>query len=262
MPSYEDMTDDELVILTRSNDLLAFDTLHTRHRPWVKARCMKWLKNDADAEDATNETFIKAYFGIMKRKYNPPGNFKAWLGTIANHVCLDVFRRRKDDVPLDILANILPAPNDDPAHYSTVLDCISTAFASLSPDDQLLLQLKYEQEMSDAEIAETMGWSVRNTQSYLFRARGRLRRAIEATCPDEIERLKKGRVQRGRPPGNRPEDATPDVPAPEESVHENETDPAGKDKPAGSDHDVSTTKESDSESKTDPAGDDIVRGGK
>ncbi len=229
MPRYEDKTDDELVILTRSSDPLAFDTLHRRYCQRVKAGCKRRLRSDEDAEDANNLTFVKAYVGIMKRQYNPPGNFKGWLGTIANHVCLDTIRRQRDEVPLDLLANVLPASGDDPASAGIVLDCMSIAFASLSDEDKLLMQLKYQQQMSYEEIAQAMGWSVAKARDQLNKARKRLVSAFRGECPDEVERLKQGRAQRGRPPKNRSADAGTAVSAPEESVTESEIDPAGDD---------------------------------
>ena len=190
---FDDRTDDALVILTLSRNRAAFDTLHKRCRERVQRKCQQMLKNDEEAEDAIQTTFIHAHSGIMAGQYTP-GNFMAWLLRVAHYVCLDIIKGRKPEIQLS--PNV-PTRDDIDAGLQ---GCMEQSLATLSKEDQLLLFFKYEQGLSYTEIMTINSWEFDTVRRRLDQARNRLRAALKATCPEQIAIQRRGHEERrGRP---------------------------------------------------------------
>ncbi len=71
----------------------AFDVLVEAYKRQVMAVAFRFLQNAADAEEATQETFVKVF--KARKKYNPGHKFSSWIFTIVNHTCLNMLRYRK-----------------------------------------------------------------------------------------------------------------------------------------------------------------------
>jgi RNA polymerase sigma-70 factor (ECF subfamily) len=93
--------DEYLVEASRSGDRHAAAALAHRHLRRIFATCLAMLGNRADAEDATQETFVKGFASL--RTLQDRRQFGAWLSQIARNHCRDLLRRRVRDrsVPLD-----------------------------------------------------------------------------------------------------------------------------------------------------------------
>ena len=186
MPNYTGMNDDDLVILTQKGDMTAFDTLHKRHRPKVKSYCKRILGNEEEAEDATQETFVRVYGGIMTGRYKPgsfrTGNFRAWLYRIARNICIDCIRKRKNNVPLDGIADVLPAPVLD----AEVPYCVKLALEKLTDEDWFLLERK-GMGFTYKEISVMMGWTLNHAYQRVIEAKERFRIEFERVCPEVAE---------------------------------------------------------------------------
>ena len=77
----------------QKGDDLAFSRLVEAYQKPVYNLCYRMLGNAGDAEDAAQETFIRAYKAI--RRYDTSRKFSTWLLTIASNYCIDQHRRRK-----------------------------------------------------------------------------------------------------------------------------------------------------------------------
>lgn len=92
MPSKPAMDDASLAALASAGDMEAFEELVVRFTPKVFGLCFSILGNRADAEDASQESFIKAYRAIAT--YRDQASFSTWLYRITNNACIDLVRQR------------------------------------------------------------------------------------------------------------------------------------------------------------------------
>lgn len=159
----------------RRGDKHAFNQLVQAYQRPVYNLTYRMLGNQQEAEDAAQETFLRAYASL--RKYNADHKFSTWLFSIANHHCIDRLRKRRvtlvsyDDNPvLQNLEGMAPRPENS-ALVGEQRDEIQRLVAQLQPEYRMPLILRYWEDYSYEEIAETLGLTVAAVKSRLFRAR-------------------------------------------------------------------------------------------
>lgn len=156
-----------------------FARLVRAHQAKVLSLCLSLLKDPAEAEDAAQEVFLKAYRGLRNFRFD--SSFSTWLYRIAYRHGLDILRsrRRRRTQSLDALLEergegALPAAPDqttqaDPARSAENL------LSSLPPDYRLVLTLREVQGLSYEEIARATDASLDSVKARLRRARESLR---------------------------------------------------------------------------------------
>jgi RNA polymerase sigma-70 factor (ECF subfamily) len=137
--------------------------------------CYRMLGESTEAEDAAQETFLRAYTKL--NTYNPNRKFSSWLFSIASHHCIDRIRQRRyqfvswDDLPpWRSLSADQPQP-EEAALTREAHDALHTLLEALPPDYRAAIILRYWHDMAYDEIAETLDTSVSAIKSRLFRAR-------------------------------------------------------------------------------------------
>lgn len=136
----------------------------------------RMLGDSVEAEDATQEAFLKAYGNLTRYDHNR--SFKTWLLSIASNHCIDRLRKRRMqfvsiDEPIQAtlsLASEDPQP-EQAAMSSERSGQIQQLLDDLEPDYRLAVVLRYWYDYSYAEIAETMETTESAIKSRLFRAR-------------------------------------------------------------------------------------------
>ena len=165
-----------------TRDRAAFDALVRTRIDAVYRTSLAILGNQADAADATQETFVSAW--THWDALRDPDSFDAWLGRINLNACRAQLRRRGRTRVREIR---LPDPQDGGEQPSTDralddrtadADAFDRAFARLSADDRAVLVLHHLQERSVAEIAAVLGAPVGTVKSRLHRARAALESAL------------------------------------------------------------------------------------
>ena len=159
-------------------DQVAFTSLLDYYWNEVYGFMLKRTENETDAEDITIETFAKAFDKIAT--YNPEFQFNTWLIAIAKNVHIDMLRKKKSTVFLDItdeednqaynVADSSPSPEDKiitEQNLSRLLQCIK----ELKPHYQEVIQLRYFQELSYQEISEQLQEPLSNVKIKLLRAK-------------------------------------------------------------------------------------------
>ncbi|MBV8064578.1 MAG: sigma-70 family RNA polymerase sigma factor [Actinobacteria bacterium] len=160
----------------------AFERLYRRHATPVYRYAYGMLRNQADAEDVTQTTFLNA-FRALERGDEPRAPLN-WLISIAHNVCLQRFRaasRRPSEVELDRdVADVL-VDDDTPA-----AEDITRALGHLAFNQRAAIVLREIEGRSYAEIAEILGMTTSAVETLLFRARRALREQLEAsfTCAE------------------------------------------------------------------------------
>src|SRR5690606_22626248 len=139
---------------------------------------LKRTENETDAEDIVIETFAKAFDKIAT--YNPEFGFNTWLIAIAKNVHIDMLRKKKTSLFIDI------TEEDEHQAYSVVDDSNSAEdeliieqnlaqllqyIKQLKPAYQEVIQMRYFQEMTYQEMAESLEEPLNNIKIKLLRAK-------------------------------------------------------------------------------------------
>jgi RNA polymerase sigma-70 factor, ECF subfamily len=153
----------------------AFGFLVERYQKPVFSLCYRMLGNSRDAEDAAQESFIRAY--IHLKKYDPNRSFATWLLSIASHYCIDKIRKRQlpivsmEALPAEIIAD-RNVPNPEAKFSEATREAmIQDLLMALKPLDRSAVILRYWHEYSEVEIAEALNLTVSAVKSRLYRAR-------------------------------------------------------------------------------------------
>jgi RNA polymerase sigma-70 factor (ECF subfamily) len=158
----------------RGNPQAFAELVEAYQRP-VFNLCYRMLGEAGEAEDAAQESFLRAYNNM--RRYDPMRSFSTWLLSIASHHCIDQLRRRR--LPLDSLEELEPweEPADQNPGPETAAarregrQAAGALLARLGPQDRAVVVLRYWDELSTEEIAEALSLTVKAVKSRLHRAR-------------------------------------------------------------------------------------------
>lgn len=174
----------------RQGDQQAFGKLVQAYQKPVFNLTYRMLGNAQEAEDAAQETFLRAYSSL--RQYHPDHKFSTWLFAIANHHCIDRLRKRRvtlvsieDNPVLENMSGETPLPERQALLREQSAE-MQRLLQELEPEYRLPLILRYWEDHSYEEIAATMGITVAAVKSRLFRARQQIAKLYgerEATTP-------------------------------------------------------------------------------
>lgn len=169
----------------KTGDQVAFTFLLDFFWNEVYGFMLKRTENETDTDDITIETFAKAFDKIGS--YNPEFGFNTWLITIAKNVHIDMLRKKKTSLFIDItdednnnafnVVDETPTIEDDiitEQNLSQLLNYIKT----LKPAYQEVIQLRYFQEMSYQDMAEQLDEPLNNIKIKLLRAKKLLAETI------------------------------------------------------------------------------------
>lgn len=201
--------------LARSGDRAAFGRLVMQYQRRIYATALHLLGNHADADDVTQETFVRAYRALDG--FDGRSELFTWLYRIAVNTALNFMRsgRRASRLGLHGGAEVdhlggrpeaLGVVERDPEQRHEVSQEVARvleAVAALSPPLRVTLILSVVEELSHREVAEllevpegTVGWRISEARRLL-----RLRLAAQATPPgeaDEADEKERARPRRGR----------------------------------------------------------------
>lgn len=182
--------DDEpkLVAAAKAGDISAFETLVGRYERKIFRLAQNITQNREDAEDAMQESFLKAYEHLGEFQGN--SRFYTWLVRIAVNQALMKLRRRRPNVvsldqEVDTGEDLVPREVEDwgpspeerygQAELSSILGKV---IGELDPPFRIVFQLRDIEELSTEETAEALGLSVPAVKSRLLRARLKLREKL------------------------------------------------------------------------------------
>ena len=177
-------TNDVLVQRAQAGCQDSFVALLERHRPMLWRVAYRMTANGDDALDVCQEIIIRIWRGLPK--YRGADTFGAWARRIAVNEAIRWGRRRRgdnhcsiEDVEIDRVASAQCLPNARAALEDEERRMrIKAAMGALSPKQRAAISLRVYEEMSLAEIAETMGCGLGTVKRHLFRAMGKLRRIL------------------------------------------------------------------------------------
>jgi RNA polymerase sigma-70 factor, ECF subfamily len=159
----------------RQKDPQAFAELVEAYQRPVFNLCYRMLGDAGEAEDAAQESFLRAYNHMSR--YDPTRSFSTWLLAIASHYCIDLLRKRR--LLVDSLEELEPweEPADDaPGPESAAVkregrQAAQALLARLGPQDRAVVVMRYWEGLSTEEIAQALSLTVKAVKSRLHRAR-------------------------------------------------------------------------------------------
>ena len=188
------MSETELVSGARRGEQAAFADLVCTYQTPVYNLCYRMLGDFGEAEDASQETFLRAWRQLDR--YDPDRPLKTWLFSIAAHHCIDRLRRRRitwRDIEDEALSGhpALAAPTSGPEQRALQAEqaaSVQSLLIHLPPPDRAAIVMRYWYDLSYVEIAAATGATVSAVKSRLHRARTTLGGLLAARVEPVRER--------------------------------------------------------------------------
>lgn len=181
----------ELARAAREGDESAFEEIMRRYSRRVFHYASKFFRQRSMVEEAAQEVFLKAFTELGS--YEGRGSMEGWLTRITTNTCLNMLRSSKrrpeltvsdltDDETTWLDSNMAVAAKE--RHQSSERSLVAADLAgrvlqTMAPDDQLVLTMIDGEDASVKDVAEMTGWSESKVKVQAFRARRRMREAVE-----------------------------------------------------------------------------------
>lgn len=179
---FEDIKDQELMELIKSENLDAFNELYSRYGRLVFNLAYKWTRNINEAEEVTQEVFEKIW--VQRNTYvMKKSKVSSWIYKICQNTAFDFLRRKKktsylDESQLDFLVDDnINLENEIEMH--TTRQLLKNAIADLPKEQQEIIKLMYFEGKTQKEIAASLNIPLGTVKSRVKLAMTKLRRKIK-----------------------------------------------------------------------------------
>jgi RNA polymerase sigma-70 factor (ECF subfamily) len=164
----------EVILKAQKGDQAAFTQMVEAYQRPVFNLCYRMLGDPEDAEDAAQETFLRAYDHL--RRYDQQRSFSTWILSIAAHYCIDQLRKRRMNfLSMDTFPNLdIPDASPGPEsafHRHEDQQRVQLLLKSLNAQDRAAVVMYYWYDFSYEEIADSLTLTVSAVKSRLHRAR-------------------------------------------------------------------------------------------
>ena len=170
MKKYDGLTDEMLALRYIEGDNRAFDELLTRNQQKLYNYIMFVVRDPELANDVFQDTFVKVISKLQEGKYTDSGKFSFWLTRIAHNVIMDVYRQQKgehivesgEDNDLSRLRSNDLMDSNREAEYvnSQIMTDVRNLMDTLPATQREVVYMRFYQDLSFKEIAETTGVSI------------------------------------------------------------------------------------------------------
>jgi RNA polymerase sigma-70 factor (ECF subfamily) len=181
--------DGAVVARCLQGDERAYRELITRYRRQVYSLALRMVRREEDAEDLTQETFIRMFRAL--ERYDPERPFAAWILTIASRLCIDHLRRRRlnpislfqrdaasDEEYVIEVADAGPGPDVRAVHAEEQRQA-DELIASLPEHYRIVVVLRHVEDLSYEEISEALNLPLGTVKARIHRARELLKARLE-----------------------------------------------------------------------------------
>ena len=178
------MSDNETTLIQKAQkgNHEAFATLVDEHQRYVYNLALRVVKDENEALDLTQETFVRAWTALPN--FKGQSQFRTWLYRIVTNLCynrLPNLRRSLNDLGDDVMEDIPEVDSHSPAQEfesNETRRYLYQALETLDANYQLLITLRYQNELSYDEIATTLNLPLGTVKTGIFRAKEQLRKAL------------------------------------------------------------------------------------
>lgn len=191
LESYEELSDTELTTRTIDGDENAFAEIVRRYTPRVFRFAGRFFNRRSLIEEAAQEVFLKAY--VQLGNFEGRGSLEGWLTRITVTTCINILRSAKRETELTVsalsddetdwleqqMSDAAAAQHQSNEEKLVAADLVNRVLETMSPDDRLVLTLIDGEGHSIRDISEMTGWTESKVKVQAFRARRRMREAME-----------------------------------------------------------------------------------
>jgi RNA polymerase sigma factor, sigma-70 family len=191
LKNYEELSDLELTTLSCEGDENAFAEIVRRYSPRVFRFASRFFRQRSMVEEVAQEVFLRIFTQL--KSYEGRGSFEGWLTRITVNTCINHLRgsRRESELTVSALseeeADWLEKRMSDAAaiqHQSSeeklvAADLVNRVLETMSAEDRIVLRMIDGEGHSIRDVAEMTGWSEGKVKIQAFRARRRMREAVE-----------------------------------------------------------------------------------
>lgn len=149
-PKVDDEGDERLVERFRGGDGAAFDALVRRYQRPIFGLALRYLGNEADAQDVAQRALVQAFVRVADLRDGQ--SFRAWVFRIAANLALNVIRDRKPEAPL--CDDVAVALAREPVVEEEAQRRLRQAVTRLPPQQRLVVELRVFQELPFRAVAE------------------------------------------------------------------------------------------------------------
>ena len=166
--------DTELVLRVGEGDARAYHELVSRHAARIRAFVMRLVRDDADADDVVQETFLRLW--LHAAEYESRSRVTTWLCRIAHNLAIDRLRTKNRLRPLPD-EETMPVSARQPKllEEKRRAEALERAIAALPERQAAAIELVHRQGLSGAEASEVLGVGTEALESLLARARRTLK---------------------------------------------------------------------------------------
>ena len=176
----QDTSDETLVAQIAQRDKRALQQLYSRHHVRIYRFALRFLNDEAAAEDTVSEVFIDVW--RQAERFEGRSQVTTWLLAIARNKALSLLRRRSSEELDDEVAEFIEDPSDNPEvamlksqRASVLQDCLT----QLSPAHREIVDLVYYHEKSIEECAQILAIPAATVKTRLFYGRKKLAALVE-----------------------------------------------------------------------------------
>jgi len=184
------MNESELIKKIKAGDIEAFSEFVDAYEKKAINFALRMLKDEHEAQDATQDAFLKAYDKI--HSFRQSSSFSTWFFTILNNVCLDILRKRKradivsinktnsetDEYEIQI-EDTSPGPYES-LEKKSAIKVLEDALSKISDEHRAIIILRDINGLEYEEISKILNISLGTVKSRLSRARISLRKVLES----------------------------------------------------------------------------------
>jgi RNA polymerase sigma-70 factor, ECF subfamily len=191
------LSDEEVVEKVLAGEIALFEILMRRYNQRLYRVARSILKNDAEAEDVTQDAYVRAYTHL--EQFEGSSKFATWLTKIAVHEALRRSRESRRFVNTDDLeglgvigVNQWQSNSEGPANSllrSQMSEILKAAIDAIPAKYRVVFVLREVEGMSTEETAESLGLTIETVKSRLFRARAMLRKKINVRTTSALSSL-------------------------------------------------------------------------
>lgn len=170
------MSDEEAVeqyLLTQNVNY--FNLLYDRYTNKVYAKCISMLRESEQAEDATQEIFVKILLNLSK--FNARSKFSTWLYSITYNFCIDIIRKGKKEIIVSLEDHTKVDIEDNGAYDAEIMETnvfrLKEILNLMNVEDKSILLMKYQDDMSIKEICDVIDKTESAVKMKILRAKER-----------------------------------------------------------------------------------------
>jgi RNA polymerase sigma factor (sigma-70 family) len=189
IPSLKSISDEEALeqyLLTQNVNY--FNILYDRYTNKVYSKCVTMLKDIEMAEDATQEIFVKILLSLSK--FSGKSKFSTWLYSVTYNFCIDIIRKEKKDITQTYGDYTKFEIEDDSAFDAEIMETnvyrLKDVMTELSAEDNGILLMKYQDELSIREISEVLNKTESAVKMKILRAKERFMKIYKTKYGESV----------------------------------------------------------------------------